>query len=462
MNILVVDDEPLIHLSIEKLILASSEDCQISHAYNGAQMLEALEEKHFHLAYVDIKMPGISGLEAIRQAREISPSTRYYIMTGFNDFEYAKQAVKLKVEDYLMKPLDQKTIWETIQTAIVLEFSALREKKTIFRNWLESALNHRKGHLGTYGGYYRFLLLITMDRSAFPPQSLLELLRPYEDSFVSSFRENELLLLCFSENSQLLHHMFKELALQRCTDGITVFSSSITRKTEELAADLQKLLQYSCLRVVKGNEHFYYLKPLLSCEASILEFCTLCVKWQCVWFEKNYSAFCNSSEDLCRLLEQNRQLDDYHAQIHAFLSRTLACSLPSCSDPPQLRGSLLRCAHRLVSTPAQDRPAQVIIQYIQKHYRENLSIGSLTERFGFSANYISSLLKQELGISYSKYLTQLRLNHAKELLLSTRQSVKEITEACGYYSQSHFTKLFLEYEGCTPAEFRKTFGQPTG
>lgn len=129
MNILVVDDEPLIHLSIEKLILASSEDCQVSHAYNGQQMLELLKSQRFQLAYVDIKMPGLTGLEAIRLAKEASPSTRYYIMTGFDEFEYAKQAVKLKVEDYLMKPLDQKTIWETIQTAKALEYSTLREKK---------------------------------------------------------------------------------------------------------------------------------------------------------------------------------------------------------------------------------------------------------------------------------------------------------------------------------------------
>ena len=103
--------------------------------------------------------------------------------------------------------------------------------------------------------------------------------------------------------------------------------------------------------------------------------------------------------------------------------------------------------------------ARPIIQYIQEHYCENLSIAGLAEQFGFSANYVSSLLKQELGISYNKYITQLRLNRAKELLLATRKSVKEITEICGYYSQSHFTKLFMEHEGCTPAEFRKGSGQ---
>ena len=108
MKILVIDDEPLIHISIEKLIQACSKEDEVLHAYNGHEMLKMLEENDIAMAYVDIKMPGPSGLEAIKMGKAISPDTRYYIMTGFNEFEYAKQAVKLKVEDYLMKPLDKK------------------------------------------------------------------------------------------------------------------------------------------------------------------------------------------------------------------------------------------------------------------------------------------------------------------------------------------------------------------
>ena len=86
MNILVVDDEPLIHISIEKLIQSGEKGVSVFHAYNGREMLERLAEHHFSLAYVDIKMPGISGLEALKKAREISPFTSYYIMTGFDEF----------------------------------------------------------------------------------------------------------------------------------------------------------------------------------------------------------------------------------------------------------------------------------------------------------------------------------------------------------------------------------------
>lgn len=455
MNILVIDDEPLIHLSIEKLILSCSENSHVYHASNGHQMLELLKAHKFQLAYVDIKMPGLSGLEAIRLAKEVSPSTHYYIMTGFNEFEYAKQAVKLKVEDYLMKPLDQKTIWETIQTAKLLELSNQREKKTVFRNWLENTVNHRNGTLGRYESYYGFILLITLDNAELPPESLLEKLKPYEEYYVSSFSENQLLLLCFSEESEPLHSMSKDLSGQVYTDGVTFFASSITRKTEELKNDLWKLLQLSCLRVLKGIERFYYLKPLLSCESELLDFVELCVKWQTACFQKNYSEFMNCSEQICRQFERVKELGKYKPEIRTFLSYTLGIQTSLPSGPEQLRAFLHEYARNLIHTAEGGHPAQSIIQYIQEHYCENLSISGLSEQFGFSANYISNLLKQELGISYNKYITQLRLNHAKELLLSTRQSVKEITSACGYYSQSHFTKLFMEYEGCTPAEYRK-------
>ena len=100
-----------------------------------------------------------------------------------------------------------------------------------------------------------------------------------------------------------------------------------------------------------------------------------------------------------------------------------------------------------------------MIRFIEEHYREYISAADLSERFGLSASYISSLLKTALGVRYSDYVAGLRLNHAKELLATTHMTVKDITVECGWYSQSYFTKLFIEREGCTPVEYRKSFGK---
>lgn len=455
MNILVIDDEPLIHISIEKLIHSCFSDANVFHAYNGNEMLTVLSQREFLLAFVDIKMPGLSGLEAIRQAKELAPMTKYYIMTGFNEFEYAKQAIKLKVEDYLMKPLDRKTIQETIQTALQLDRTARRERKNVFRNWMETTLNGRESSLGEYNGYYCSLILVTVDHCEFPKNTLVKTLMPYDDNFVSCFVGNHILLLCFSADFEVLQQIRANLSAQTYNNGITLFSSSIMRNTKNMKLALKQLLQYSSLRIIFGIEKFYFLKPLLNNESILLSFCQLCISWQNAYQSKNYTDFVNLSDRICTHSENNETYLKYRDHILNFFAQVLALDHISASDTATLKKCFQECARKLLPASGSDRTIDAIIEFIQSHYCENLSAASLSERFGLSANYISSLLKQELGIRYNDYITQLRLNHAKELLITTNHSVKDITVACGYFSQSHFTKLFLEHIGCTPAEYRK-------
>ena len=262
MKILVIDDEPLIHISIEKLIQACSKEDEVLHAYNGHEMLKMLEEHEIAMAYVDIKMPGPSGLEAIKLGKEISPDTRYYIMTGFNEFEYAKQAVKLKVEDYLMKPLDKKTIQETITAVRLQQYLAGERRKNLFRTWLESALNGRNIGLGEYKGYFCGLLMITVDGENLVSDPIPALFQGYEDHVVSVFSDNSLKLLCFSEKGEGIQEIYRTLSARTFAEGMTCFGTSVTRDMENLREDLGNLEELSCLRVIKGTGRFYYLSPL--------------------------------------------------------------------------------------------------------------------------------------------------------------------------------------------------------
>lgn len=456
MNILVIDDEPLIHISIEKLIKSTLEDAHVFHAYNGNEMLQLLDEHDFLIAYVDIKMPGISGLEAIQKAKDLSPMTRYYIMSGFDEFEYAKQAIKLKVDDYLLKPLDAKTIQETLQTSMHLNQVNKRERKTVFRNWLESTLNRRESSLEKYDGYYCSLILITIDNPNFLKDNLMVKLKPYDEFFVSTFTNNQFILLCFAESSDILKGMRQNLSIQPYNDGITFFSSSIVTNTNDLAFALNQLLRYCDLRILLGIEKFYFLKPLLQYDTNLLSFCQEGIKWQNAYFKKNYNDFVNQCDFLLKQLEIHENLEKYKNNIYQFISYTLHESLPKNCTLTELKYFLHEYASNfLLKAIDSEKQIHSVIQYIQEHYCENISASSLSERFNMSANHISNLLKQEVGMRYNDYITQLRLNHAKNLLLTTNRSVKDITTACGYFSQSHFTKLFIEHMHCTPIEYRK-------
>ena len=115
MKILIVDDEPLIRSSlrlyIEKQGIPSG--C-ILEAGSAAQLQAALEAEPIDVAFVDVRMPGMDGLEAIRRCKGIRPDVSFYIISGFSDFSYAQRAIRLHVTDYLLKPISPEAVHEVI------------------------------------------------------------------------------------------------------------------------------------------------------------------------------------------------------------------------------------------------------------------------------------------------------------------------------------------------------------
>lgn len=109
MNIVLLDDEPHIVRGLTKLISTMDERYQVTKVFTDAvQCCGYLRDygKNVDLLITDIHMPGISGLEIIEMAREASPDMVVVILTGYDYFDYAKKAIRLGVEDYLLKPLD--------------------------------------------------------------------------------------------------------------------------------------------------------------------------------------------------------------------------------------------------------------------------------------------------------------------------------------------------------------------
>ena len=86
-----------------------------------------------------------------------------------------------------------------------------------------------------------------------------------------------------------------------------------------------------------------------------------------------------------------------------------------------------------------------------------MSLAILSEEFHLNAQYISQLFKNEIGVNFLTYLTNIRMEKAKKLLLSTALSVAEVAERSGYGDYRVFTKVFKKNEGITPSQFRRDF-----
>ena len=114
---------------------------------------------------------------------------------------------------------------------------------------------------------------------------------------------------------------------------------------------------------------------------------------------------------------------------------------------------------RITEEPAQreERTITGITRYLQEHLAEDVSLSVLAEVFHLNPQYISQLFKSEIGVNFLAYLTNIRMEKAKKLLLSTSLSIAEVAEQSGYGDYRVFTKVFKKSEGSTPSQYRRDF-----
>ena len=104
-----------------------------------------------------------------------------------------------------------------------------------------------------------------------------------------------------------------------------------------------------------------------------------------------------------------------------------------------------------------ERTITGLTRYLQEHLAEEISLNVLAEEFHLSAQYISQLFKSEIGVNFLAYLTSIRMERAKKLLLATPLSIAEVSNRSGYGDYRVFTKVFKKNEGITPSQYRREF-----
>ncbi len=127
----------------------------------------------------------------------------------------------------------------------------------------------------------------------------------------------------------------------------------------------------------------------------------------------------------------------------------------SCID--HLKISLYEKSVAKDSGKEEERVIAGVIRYMQEHLEEEITLNVLAEKFHLSSAYISQLFKSEIGVNFLSYLTNIRMEQAKKLLVTTAASVAEISERSGYGDYRVFTKAFKKKEGMTPSQYRREF-----
>jgi len=121
----------------------------------------------------------------------------------------------------------------------------------------------------------------------------------------------------------------------------------------------------------------------------------------------------------------------------------------------ELYADFVQLVHKQKNSLPYSKPVQSTCDYIQNHLGEKLSAGFLAERVGYADYYLSRIFKKETGISIDEYTRNARVERAKVLLVSTKDSIQDIAAALGFGERNYFSVTFKKVTGIPPAAYRK-------
>jgi len=391
MKILLVDDESLVRSSMARMIAHFEPNHSIFEAEDGEDALSMLETEAFDLVVTDIRMPAVDGLELTKRIRERWPELIVVMLTGYADFQYAQEAIRYNVKEYLLKPVSIEHLRKMI-AQVQEELNRRNASKVVDKLRTRSLLEKRVQDL-----FYE-LPLPYYDESLFPPFARFALF-----SFAVAAEGERGRTARFA-----LKNVVEDLLAPHGTPVVVVTDQAAT----------------AVLFVSDGNEG----PPpedasLAALTSAVPDDVKRIAKLDVVGSFGGVSA----------------SLQDIKALYLESLKALGAAEEPEPSPPAEEQ------VHRIV---------RGALELIQERYAEELTLTSIADALYVSPNYLSSLFKAETGSTFTHHLTKARMTKAKQLLRETNLKIYAICEQVGYADQAHFSRMFKTLEGMSPYEFR--------
>lgn len=397
LKVLIADDEQKIRHGLKNSLCWSDLGMEVAgEAEDGEIALQKAKELKPDILLVDICMPFLSGLDLVEKLETELPGCVVVVITGHDEFSYAQQAIRLRVFDYLLKPIVKDQLYEVMCKA--------REALTLSRS-REKHIHWASDQLEKHMQYLKERFLNDWIAGLLSPAEVEEQLG-FLDMKISP--ESGMILVKVCEKTGV------EGYLQEWDRQLLLFA--VQNIMEEL---LRPFAPYTVFRDAKENIVAVSSVQPLPAWSGIAE---------------EIGVRVDACLDQCVLTLQQRFTCCYGG-------------LPAAYG--QLSNMLFREEAR---TPV----VMLSKRFIDAHYgSEDLALQTVADKFNISPSYLSKLLRQELGYSFIDYLTQVRIRKAMQLMDDPFIKVYEVAQRVGYSSQHYFSTAFKKVTGVAPQEYRK-------
>lgn len=429
LKVFLVEDESIVREGLKNNIPWQEYGYQfMGEASDGEMALPAIRKIRPDVLITDIKMPFMDGLALAQIVTQEIPDIKVIIISGYDEFEYAQQAIRVGVEQYLLKPVTRGALRK-----VLLEIREKIESEQEQKNYLETFQNERK----EYEEYARRNFLEKVFGGVLSVQQI------YEEAAKLSLNLDG---PCY--NLVLLTLQGKR---RDATPGAPE-PESFDRVREALFRYCMRFPEYLVFRwnislygvLIKG-EAAQAEEAKRRCVDEMARICSAedsYIEW--------YVAIGNPVERLSLLPECYAEVN--HILAHRFF------------DPRQHIltekdvALFMQAKDEKNFEPVDNAGKRVLkkgLEYIEENFSdETLSLNSVASAIGVSGNYFSSVFSQEMQMTFIEHVTKKRMEKAKKLLRQTEKPSGEIAAEVGYKDPHYFSFVFKKTVGCTPREYR--------
>ena len=508
MNILLVDDDRFIIEALREKIRWDRLKIDNVYAANSLTQAQAIiKENPIHLMISDIEMPQGSGLELLSWVRNENYDIKTIFLTNYADFNYAQKAIELQSFEYYLKPINFEKLEFIIQKALdkITEQRPVAPLETSFQTennfWfeylrkprihrleeLQAELRRRNLSLKEHQYFLTSVITLHINEADYAPEI---------PSWTSQLKK---VFQVFSNEAYQLASLFKMeghvdhyVCLFRVDNSINseVFARKIQQEIKDKLHHNSIITFTSCFQcpnILQDVKELYsatgqqvpYWNTIIPVSSDVAVIQEKEVATNSISFSdsldesdlaKSLSHYISNGMVPKAILQKlhldwTQQIGIYLDQNgisahklfqnahHDFLFQRKFHSIESFEEYFNYYWSHAR--NFVTDAENQKNSIQRIIEYIDHHYKEDLSRTTLADMVYLSADHLARVFKKETGETLVKYITDKRIHAAKELLSDTKTPISQVASEVGYDNYSYFTKIFKEKTGVSPGDYRK-------
>jgi two-component system response regulator YesN len=487
-TLLIADDEPLECDAIELLVTRANLPVRVIKARNGAEAVEMDKRFGAHIAFLDIRMPGMDGIEAAKFIRAQNPSCQIVFLTAWSTFEFAQQAIRLRASEYLVKPVQRKEVYDLLDRLIatldqqkaqaIAQKEEMREVLNLFSREFFAALKFGRISEEAMQSYFSMqgitlqegiaLVIGGLEEERVQPFFLQG--RSWGKLQISYFPSvDRMTVLLFTNQSAKVVEQIAGLDEEyRLVIGTGLPFADLTAIPHSITT-----ASIAYTHAYRQNIHFQRYSEVLRIpkdRAQTQQLATQMIGLTLEGKREKARTIAHELLDYVNLTSEREQdaLDELYEFFTLFVYE-ISKNIPLLPQDKVPRSSVMEqemyvmdridLACEAVERDKQDRyerPFAFIRQYVADHLSMSLTSEDLAALIGINTKYFSQLCKTYLGSPFVEYLTKVRMEKAYALLSDEGCTVREAAEKTGFTDTNYFSRVFRQYHGHSPSALKES------